>query len=133
MRSFCYGRSHIIIILLLLLHHSLELFTSALADGFSLESEWQQVSRTLLSILANISNAVVWRVSAHPLISNFSRPLSNPLGIVPSVPITIGIIATYMFSFLARSKFLSLFLFSLIFTEWSAGMAKTIIRQILFC
>ena len=24
--------------------HSLELFTSALADGFSLESEWQQIS-----------------------------------------------------------------------------------------
>ena len=24
--------------------HSLELFTSVLADGFSLESEWQQVS-----------------------------------------------------------------------------------------
>ena len=27
--------------------HSLELFTSALADGFSLESEWQQVSSSL--------------------------------------------------------------------------------------
>ena len=27
--------------------HALELFTSALADGFSLESEWQQVSTSL--------------------------------------------------------------------------------------
>ena len=27
--------------------HSLEPFTSALADGFSLESEWQQVSSSL--------------------------------------------------------------------------------------
>ena len=27
--------------------YSLELFTSALADGFSLESEWQQVSSSL--------------------------------------------------------------------------------------
>ena len=27
--------------------HSLELFISVLADGFSLESEWQQVSSSL--------------------------------------------------------------------------------------
>ena len=30
-----------------IISHSLELFTSALADGFSLESEWQQVSSSL--------------------------------------------------------------------------------------
>ena len=32
------------IIIKIIIIHSLELFTSALADGFSLESEWQQVS-----------------------------------------------------------------------------------------
>ena len=32
---------------LLLLFYLLEFFTSALADGFSLESEWQQVSSSL--------------------------------------------------------------------------------------
>ena len=31
----------------LIIIHSLELFTSALADGFTLESEWQQVSSSL--------------------------------------------------------------------------------------
>ena len=31
--------------------HPIEIFTSALADGFSLESEWQQVSSILLSLL----------------------------------------------------------------------------------
>ena len=34
-------------------------FTSALADGLLQEFEWQQVSRTLLSILVNLNNAVV--------------------------------------------------------------------------
>ena len=36
-----------IIIIIIIIIHSLELFTSALADGFSLESEWQQVSSNL--------------------------------------------------------------------------------------
>ena len=54
--------------------YSLEFFTSALADGLSLEFEWQQVSRTLLSILAVLNNAVVWMVSTLPLTSKFSSP-----------------------------------------------------------
>ena len=29
---------------MIIIIHSLKIFTSALADGFSLESEWQQVS-----------------------------------------------------------------------------------------
>ena len=37
----------IIIIIIIIIIHSLELFTSALANGFSLESEWQQVSSCL--------------------------------------------------------------------------------------
>ena len=40
-------RLDIIIIIIIIIIHSLELFTSALADGFSLESEWQQVSSSL--------------------------------------------------------------------------------------
>ena len=37
----------VIIIIIIIIIHSLEFFTSALADGFSLESEWQQVSSSL--------------------------------------------------------------------------------------
>ena len=37
----------IIIIIIIIIIYSLELFTSALADGFSLESEWQQVPSSL--------------------------------------------------------------------------------------
>ena len=54
-------------------------------------------------------------VSTYPLISKFSSPFINPLGIVP---ITIGITVTFMFhsffSSLARSIYLSLFLLFLI-------------------
>ena len=53
------------------------------------DSKSTQVSRTLLSILANLNYAVVWMVSGCPLISNDSSPFINPLGIVPSAPIII--------------------------------------------
>ena len=36
-----------IIIIIIIIIHTLELFTSALADSFSLESEWQQASSSL--------------------------------------------------------------------------------------
>ena len=36
-----------VLLLFIIIIRSLELFTSALADGFSLESEWQQVSSSL--------------------------------------------------------------------------------------
>ena len=88
-----------------------------------------QVSRTFLSILAELNNAVVWMVSAHSPISNSSSSFTKPLRIVPSAPITIGITITfhYFFSSLARSKYLPLFSFCLIFILWLAGMAKFMI------
>ena len=56
-----------------------------------------QVSRTLLSILAVLNNAVVWMVSTRPPTSKSSSPFSNTLVTVPNAPITIGIIVTCMF------------------------------------
>ena len=44
-------------------YYYLEIFTSASADGFSLDFVWPHVSMTLLSILAVFNNAVVWMVS----------------------------------------------------------------------
>ena len=49
-----------------------------------------QVSRTLLSILADLNNAVVWMVFARPLISKSASPCTNPLITVQRAPITIG-------------------------------------------
>ena len=100
------------------------------------DSKSPQVSRTRLSIRAVLSNAVVWIVPTRPPTSKSSRPFNNPLVIVPSAPITIGTIVTFMFhSFfnsLARSKYLSFFSLSFRFTLCSAGTAKSTILQLLF-
>ena len=100
------------------------------------DSNSPQVSWTLLSIQANLNNAVVWMVSACPLISKSSSPFTNPLGIVPSALITISITVTLMFhsflSSLARSMYSSFFLLSFNFTRWSLRMAKSINWQVLF-
>ena len=51
---------------------------------------------TFLSILADISNAVVCIVSTRPHISKSCFPSTNPLGTVPRAPITVGINVTFM-------------------------------------
>ena len=61
------------------------------------DSKSSQVSRTLLSILANLSCVVVWMVSTRPVISKFSSPFNNPLVTAAKAAITIGIIVTFMF------------------------------------
>ena len=110
-----------------------EFFTPALADCHS--REYRQVSRTLLSILVDLSNFVVLTISARFPISN-TMFLIKLLGVAPSAPATIGITVTFIFqrffSSLSRYKYLSLFLFSLIFTQWSAGKAKSNIRYVHF-
>ena len=94
------------------------------------DSKYPQVSRTLLSILASLDITVVSMVSARPPISNSSSPITKPVGTVPSAPITIGISVTIMFhssfSSLARSKYSSLFSFSLIL--WSVETVKSTIQ-----
>ena len=98
-----------------------------------IDSKSPQVSRTLLSILADLNNAVVWMVFTPLLISKSSSPCTNPLVTVPRVQITIGITVTFsFFSSLARSRYLSFFSLSFNFTQWSSGTAKSIIRQVLF-
>ena len=95
-----------------------------------------QVSRTLLSILAVLNNAVVWMVSTRLPTSKSSSLFSNPLDTVPNAPITICVIVTCMFhsffSSLARSRYLSFFSHSFCFILWSAGTAKSTILQVLF-
>ena len=84
--------------------HQLE---SMVSHGSLSDSKCPQVSRTLLSILADLCYAVVWMVSTRPLITKSSSPWISPL--VSRAPITIGITVTFMFhSFynsLARSRY----------------------------
>ena len=105
-------------------------FTGVLSDSKS-----PQVSRTLLSILVDLNNVVIWMVSICPPISNNFSPLSKTLGTVPSASITIGITVTfnfYSFFFYISFKYLPLFSLSLVFILWSAGTAKSTIRQVFF-
>ncbi len=99
------------------------------------DSKSPHVSRTPLSILAVLNNAVVWMVSTRPPTSKSSSLFNNPLDTAPNAPITICIIVTGMFqSFfnsLARSRYLSFFSHSFGFILWSAGRAKSTILQIL--
>ena len=88
------------------------------------ENKSPQVPRTLLSILSDFDSDAVWIVSTHLVISKSSSPWINPLVTVPGAPIAIGLIITCMFhsfffTFLVRSRYLSLFLFSFDFTLWS--------------
>ena len=71
-------------------------FTPALTGDLSLYSDRKspQISRTLLSILANLNNTVVRMVSVLPLISICSNLLFKPLGIVLSTPTAIGVTVT---------------------------------------
>ena len=100
------------------------------------DSKSPQVSRTLLSILAILNNALIWIVSTRPPTSKSPSPFNNSLFPVPKAQITIDIIVTFMFnSFfnsLARSRYLSFFSHSFSFILWSAGTAKSTILQILF-
>ena len=61
------------------------------------DSKSPQVTRTLLSMLAVLNNAIVWMVSTRPPTSRSSSTFSNPLVTVPKALITIGIIVTCMF------------------------------------
>ena len=95
------------------------------------DNKFPQVSRTLLSILAVLNNAVVWMVSTRSPTFKSSSPFCKSL-----VSITIGIIVTCMFhSFfnsLAKSRYLSLFSHSFSFIQWSTGTAKSTILPVLF-
>ena len=83
-----------------------EFFTPALADGFPLESGWQLVLVPLLW----------WLFRARQLQL-----------VLPSLSCS-----KVFFGSLARSKYLTLFSLSFSFTLWSAGTAKSAIRQVLF-
>ena len=99
-----------------------------------IDSKSLQVSRTCLSILAILNNAVVWMVSTRLPTSKSTSPFDNPLVTVPKALITIGIIVTFMFHsfFNSLGRYLSFFSHSFSFILWSAGTAKSTIFQVLF-
>ena len=74
-----------------------ELLTSTSAEDIhrsSSDSKSPQVSWTLLSIIAYLSNVIVWIDPFHPPVSISSSPRTKLLRISPSAPITIAITVT---------------------------------------
>ena len=122
------------IVITRILFYSFEFFTSTLTDGFWLEFEWHQVSRTLLIILANLNYAVLWMLPTWSHIYKSSNHFISPLEIVPSTQITVAVTVNFMFHIfsLARSWYLYLFSLSFNFSLRSVGMVKSTIQQVLF-
>ena len=60
------------------------------------DSKFPQVSRTLLGILSDLSNTVVWIVSARSPISKSSGLFTKPLGISPITLFTIDITVVFI-------------------------------------
>ena len=117
-----------------------DFFHTSVSRGF-LTGVWVtarliQVSKTLLSILADFNNTIVWIISSRLLIFKSSSPCISPLLIVPRALITISITVTFMFqsffSSLARFRYLSHFSLPFNFILWSAGTSKSTIWQVLF-
>ena len=110
-----------------------EFFTPALADGLSLEFKWQQISSGLQNSSQN-SGRPQQRCSLDGLCSSFSTPPTLLLNLWESFQVhQLQLVSpspscsTYFCS-LSKSKYLSLFSFSLIFMLWSARAATSTIR-----
>ena len=94
--------------------------TSVYWWAFTGVSKSSQISRILLCIQADFTNAVVWLVLILPMISNLSTSFSGFLRTIWNALTTIGITFTFMFhnffSSLARSKCLFLSFSFLLFS-----------------
>ena len=91
----------------------------------SSDSKSPQVSRTLLSILSLLNNAVVWMVSTQPSTSKSSSSFNNPLVTAPKGPITIGIIVTFMFhSFFQFSSKVEVFILLFTFFQFYSVVSR---------
>ena len=62
------------------------------------DSMFPQVSWIILSIQADLNNAVVWIIFTCPVISKPSNPFTNLLKIVQTAPFTIGIDVIFIFN-----------------------------------
>ena len=83
------------------------------------DSNSPQVSCTLLGILADLNNAIVWVVSTRHIICKFSSPFINPSVTVPVAPIIIGINVTFMFhSFFQFPSKVEVFILLFIFFQF---------------
>ena len=102
-----------------------------------IDSKCLQVSRTLLSILVDLDNAVIWLVSFRsPKFQLFQSPfqaLGDRSKCWSHNWLTVSLIFGSFLSSPAKSKYLSLYWLSLIFTLWSTGTANHLYGKFFFC
>ena len=83
-----------------------------------------QVSKSLLSNLADLHNAIVLMITALSLISSSSKPFNKSLGTVIRTLIIIVFTNNFLFYSFFISQAMSVF-FSLIFKLWFAKTFKS--------
>ena len=91
------------------------------------DSKYPQVSRTLLSILTDLNYTVVWRISICPLISESSRPLIDYDWYHRNF-----VTKFFLFSSLARSRYLYLFRFLFILFWGLSGRQSPLFSRLFF-
>ena len=90
-------------------------------------------SPKLFLVFLDLNNAVVWTVSTHPFISNHPNAALILCWLYRILQLLwVSPLLSRFFSSLTRSMYLSLFSLSFSFTQWSAGTAKSTIRQIIY-
>ena len=97
------------------------------------DSKSPLVSRTLLSILADLNNTVIWMVTTQTPNSNSSSPLPTLWGSFQVHQLQlVSQLPSYSLVFLLFSSKVYLFSLSFNFTPWSAWTVKFTVRQVLF-
>ena len=99
---------------------SCEFFSPGLIGGLSMMSKRLQVSKTVLNIIADLNNAVIWKDLILPLISNSSSPFFKHLWTFLKIPTIIDARFTrvFLFFFYCMAKYEYLSIFSLSFIPW---------------
>ena len=111
-------------LLLLLLFYSFENFSlQQMVFHWSLsDSKSPQVSRTLLSILADLNNAVVWMISAHPLFFKFPSKFQVFISLFAFLPFYSVFSQSGKVHYSTRSLFFFFFFFFVDYHfVWSSG------------
>ena len=91
------------------------------------DSKSPQVSRTLLSILAVLNNAVVWMVSTRPPTYKSSRLFNNPLVTIPNAfgTVTKGLLKGLEDLDIIIIIIIIIIIYSLMVIHWSFGNSKS--------
>ena len=89
------------------------------------ESRSPPISSTLLRILVDLNNAIIWMDTTCLLISKSSSSCT-----LITISITVIFMLRRFFSSLAKSGYLTLFSLSFCFTPWSDGTAMFTIQQL---